>query len=113
MDYYRQNAAGRVFICFDEDELEYGREYVSGEEPITEEEVTVDPNNCVKVWTFDNEYVEDDFSFNPADGKPYVFATKQDAYDWLEVSNGDGHANNPYHWVIVEDGIETVVELGN
>ena len=104
MDYIRQTLeGGRTFICFDEDELEFGREYVSGEEPITEEEVTIDPNNCVKYWTYDNE---DQDKPDAPTGEPFIFANNEDANDWLEVANGDGHANNPYYWVVVTDGVE-------
>ena len=110
MDYIRQTLnAGRVFICFDEDELDYGREIEP--EGINEEEVTVDPNNCVKVWTFYNDD-EDDYDFS-LDRKPYIFATQEDANDWLEVANGDGHANCPYHWCVVTDGVEVHYDEDN
>ena len=71
------------------------------------EEVIVDPNNCVKVWVYDNEYED---MPNYQDDQPLVFANADDYEAWNDANNGDGHSNFNYREVHVKNGIETVID---
>jgi hypothetical protein len=71
---------------------------------VSKEDVTVDPNNCIKVWTYNNE--EEERPTEPF-GSPYIFANQEDMDFWMEYNNSDGHQNNPYYMIVVIDGVET------
>lgn len=93
-----------TYIVFDDEDIDFFKE-INGVTESEDEEVTVDPNNCVKVWTYDNEYEENPPSIE--DRTPYVFDNMNDFDTWIDYNNGDGHQNFPYHGVIVKDGVET------
>ena len=85
-------------IAFDE------YEYVDHDNVINEENVVVDPNNCIKVWTYDNSDGDNiPNQVNPS----YIFANADDYEAWNDLNNSDGHANCCYRYVVVNNGIET------
>ena len=98
-DYYKITGKDYFVIDFEDDIYS---------DVVSIEEVTVDPNNCVQLWTYDNEYDEyTDADFDHTKSEPYVFANDDDCDQWLDWHNGDGHANNPYYMIKVVDGVET------
>jgi hypothetical protein len=93
------------YIAFDNDYVEIFREQYD----ITSEEVvTIDPDNCIKIFTYDNEFEQRP---DVPTGKPYVFANEEDMNIWLEFFNSDGHQNNPYYQIVVCDGVVTESEI--
>ena len=89
------------YIVFEDDYEDY---YEETYDITSKEVVTVDPDNCVKLWTYDNE--EDELPEVPT-GTPYLFVNQTDMDNWLEFNNSDGHQNSPYYKVVVIDGVET------
>jgi hypothetical protein len=90
------------YILFDEDYIDIFEEMFN---ITSKEDVTVDPNNCIKLWTYDNE--EEQLPEGPI-GTPYIFSNKEDKDFWLEYNNSDGHQNNPYYMIVIENGVETI-----
>lgn len=95
-----------AFIVFDDDvDVDFFKEI----NHITESEdyeVTVDSNNCVRYYTYDNDEEELPESI---DGRFfYEFANDKDASDWLDYANSDGHRDCLFAVGIVTDGVETV-----
>ena len=90
------------YIVFEDDYEDY---YEETYDITSKEVVTVDPDNCIKLWTYDNE--EDDLPEVPT-GTPYLFVNQTDMDNWLEFNNSDGHQNNPYYMIVVINGVETI-----
>ena len=90
------------YIAFDDEEETNYEEFFN---IVSKEDVTVDPNNCIKLWTYNNE--EEQCPESPI-GTPYIFSNQEDMDFWLEYNNSDGHQNNPYYMIIIINGIETI-----
>ena len=90
------------YIAFDDEEETNYEEFFN---ITSKEDVTVDPNNCIKLWTYNNE--EEQCPESPI-GTPYIFSNKEDMDFWLEYNNSDGHQNNPYYMIVVINGVETI-----
>ena len=90
------------YIAFDDEEETNYEEFFN---IVSKEDVTVDPDNCIKLWTYDNE--EEQVPEVPT-GTPYLFANNEDKDFWLEFNNSDGHQNNPYYMIVVINGVETI-----
>lgn len=92
-----------TYIVFDDEDVDFFKDI----NDITESEdyeVTTDPNNCVRYYTFDNE---EGGMPDSIDGQNYFeFANTQDADDWIEFNNSDGHQNNLYAYTVITDGVE-------
>ena len=88
------------YIAFDYEEEANYEEYF---DIASKEDVTVDTDNCIKLWTYDNEYEQ---LPDVPTGTPYLFANQTDMVNWLEFNNSDGHQNSPYYKVVVIDGVE-------
>lgn len=94
------------YILFDDDvDVDFFKE-INGITESEDVEVTVDPNNCIKLYTYDNEYDEKPTSIDDQYG--YEFANDNDADAWLEYNNGDGHQNCVYAVVNVVNGVDNV-----
>ena len=105
--YTRINTENYIpFIVFDDEDIEFFKE-INNVTYSEDEVITVDPNNCIKVWTYDNS--EDDAPSSPT-GSPYIFSNQEDMDNWFDYNNSDGHKNCPYYGVIVKDGVETVFD---
>jgi hypothetical protein len=86
--------------------VDFDTDYYTREKKVTSiEEVIVDPNNCVKVFTYDNEDGEGPCDYR--NDTPYIFANEGDLEHWLDVHNSGGHENIPYYQIDVVDGVET------
>lgn len=93
------------YVLLENDDLEDFKETMELTD-CEETEVTVDPNNCVKLWTYDNEYEDKPTTVGEF---YYEFDNVSDMDDWLEFNNSDGHQNSPYYVVQVLNGVETVL----
>ena len=90
------------YIAFDDEEEANYEEFFN---IVSKEDVTVDPNNCIKVWTYNNE--DDECPTEPF-GSPYIFANIEDRDFWFEYNNSDGHQHCPYFMIVIINGVETV-----
>ena len=100
-----QESKYTTYIIFDDDinDLDWFKK-VMGITDSVDTEVTVDPNNCVRYYTFDNE---DSDRPDSIDGHSYYeFANEEDADAWLEYNNSDGHQNNLFAYTVVINGVE-------